>query len=163
MYGILRKYGVQATFDFEVYDIDGVDLDTDWSPAQADIEIMKDGGTSTLCDNTATDEGVTYSIVLTATEMQCARGVIKIQDAATKVILDRVIIFETYGNASAQHAFDLDIASTAQTADHTSNIAAIKVPTDKLTFTKSLELDVNQQSVNGVTIVGDGSGTKFGV
>ncbi|KKN20057.1 hypothetical protein LCGC14_0939510 [marine sediment metagenome] len=107
----LRKYGVQATIDFEVFEVDGVDLRVDWTPAQADCEIMKDGGASTLCDNTATDEGSTYSIVLTATEMQFARGVLKIVDAATKVFLDTVVHIETYGNASAQHAFDLDTAT----------------------------------------------------
>ena len=121
----LRKYGVQATIDFEVYGITGVDLKADWVPAQVDVEIMKDGGASTLCDNTATDEGVTFSIVLTATEMEFARGVLKIQDAATKVILDTIVHIETYGNASAQHAFDLDTASTPQTADHTAGIADI--------------------------------------
>ncbi len=107
----LRKYGVQATIDFEVYEVDGVDLRTDWTPAQSDCEIMKDGGSSTQCDNTATDEGSTYSIVLTATEMQFARGVLKIVDSATKVLLDTVVHIETYGNASAQHAFDLDTAT----------------------------------------------------
>ena len=107
----LRKYGVQTTIDFDVYGIDGVDLNGDWVPAAADCEIMKDGGASTQCDNTATDEGITFSIVLTATEMEAARPVLKIQDAVTKVILDEVIIIETYGNAAAQHAFDLDTAS----------------------------------------------------
>lgn len=113
--GALRKYGVQTTIDFELYEVDGVDLRVDWVPAQVDCEIMKDGGASTLCDNTATDEGSTYSIVLTATEMQFARGVLKMVDAATKVFLDKVVIIETYGNASAQHAFDLDTA--VQTVD----------------------------------------------
>jgi len=106
----LRKYGVQATIDFEVYEVDGVDLRTDWTPAQADCEIMKDGGSSTMCTNTATDEGSTYSIVLTATEMQAARLVLKVVDSATKVFLDRIVVIETYGNASAQHAMDLDDA-----------------------------------------------------
>jgi len=113
----LRKYGVEATIDFEVYGIDGIDLKADWVPAQADCEIMKDGGSSTQCTNTATDEGSTFSIVLTATEMEAARLVLKVVDAATKVILDTVVIIETYGNASAQHAFDLDTASSAQTGD----------------------------------------------
>ena len=106
----LRKYGVEATIDFELYEIDGVDLRTDWTPAAADCEIMKDGGASTQCTNTAVDEGSTYSIVLTATEMEAARLVLKIVDAATKVLLDKIVIIETYGNALAQHAFDLDSA-----------------------------------------------------
>lgn len=107
----LRKYGVETTVDFEVFEIDGVDLRVDWVPAAADCEIMKDEGTSTQCTNTATDEGSTYSIVLTATEMQAARLVLKVVDAATKVFLDKVLVIETYGNASAMHAFDLDTAS----------------------------------------------------
>ena len=109
----IRKYGVEATIDFEVYGIDGVDLKTDWVPAAADCEIMKDGGASTQCTNTATDEGSTYSIVLTETEMQAARLVLKIVDAATKVFLDKVIKVETYGNASAMHPFDLGTAKVA--------------------------------------------------
>ena len=123
----LRKYGVEATIDFELYEVDGVDLRTDWVPAVADCEVMKDGGTSTQCTNTATDEGSTYSIVLTATEMQAARLVIKIVDAATKVFLDKVIIVETYGNASAQHAFDLDTASVAQGADNNTILSSINI------------------------------------
>lgn len=127
----LRKYGVEATIDFEVYEVDGVDLRVDWVPAQADCEIMKDGGASTQCDNTATDEGSTFSIVLTATEMEFARGVLKIVDAATKVFLDKVIIIETYGHPSAMHAFDLGAASesvsgtlTVETADTVFNLTA---------------------------------------
>jgi hypothetical protein len=125
----LRKYGVEATIDFEVYEVDGVDLRVDWVPAAADCEIMKDGGASTQCTNTATDEGSTYSIVLTATEMQFARGVLKVVDAATKVFLDTVIIIETYGHASAQHAFDLDdgngttLSEAGGTGDHLTALA----------------------------------------
>ena len=196
----LRKYGVQATIDFEVYEVDGVDLRTDWTPAQADCEIMKDGGASTLCDNTATDEGSTYSIVLTATEMQFARGVLKIVDAATKVLLDTVVHIETYGNASAQHAMDFDdavrgglTALPAANADaggglpisdaggldldaklaNTNEVTAarmaaltdwinggrldllldaIKVPTDKLTFTTANKVDSRVDNWAGQTV-----------
>ena len=42
-------------------------------------------------------------------------------------------------------------------------IDGIKAKTDDLTFTKANELDANVQSVNGVTLVGDGSGTPFNV
>lgn len=105
---ILRKYGVQTTIPITIYEVDGVDLRTDWTPAAADCEVMKDEGASTQCTNTATDEGSTFSIVLTATEMQAARITLKIVDAATKVFLDTTINIETYGHALAMHAFDLD-------------------------------------------------------
>lgn len=43
-------------------------------------------------------------------------------------------------------------------------VAAIKAKTDQLTFTKTNEIDANVQSLNGVTLTGDGqSGTEFGV
>lgn len=127
----LRKYGVQATFDFELYEVDGVDLRTDWVPAQSDCEVMKNGGASTMCDNTATDEGSTYSIVLTSTEMEAARLVIKIVDAGAKVFLDKVIIVETYGNAAAQHAMDFDDAdgsSLTEVGGDGAQLTAINLP-----------------------------------
>ena len=123
----LRKYGVQTDIDFDVYEVDGVDLRTDWSPVQADCRIMKDGGAFQMCDNTAVTESGTYSIILTATEMQFASGVLKLVDSVTKVFLDKVVIIETYGNPSAQHAFDLDIASVAQGADNDTILSSLNI------------------------------------
>lgn len=40
-------------------------------------------------------------------------------------------------------------------------VDAIKAKTDKLTFTKSLELDTNTRSINGATIVGNGQDTPW--
>jgi hypothetical protein len=40
--------------------------------------------------------------------MQAARVVITVADSATKAVEDQAIEIETYGNASAQHEFDLD-------------------------------------------------------
>ena len=152
----LRKYGVQTTIDFELYEIDGVNLRTDWVPAAADCEVMKDEGTSTQCTNTATDEGSTYSIVLTATEMQASRLVLKIVDAATKVFLDKVIILETYGNPSAAHAFDLDTASTAQTADHAAAIADVPTVSEfnARTLVAASYFDPDADTVANVTATG---------
>lgn len=42
-------------------------------------------------------------------------------------------------------------------------LAAIQAKTDDLTFTKANELDSNIQSINDVTVTGDGSGTPFDV
>lgn len=118
----LRKYGVQTTIEFELYEVDGVDLRTDWTPAQSDCEIEKNEGGYTICDNTASGT-TTYKIVLTATEMEFARGALKIVDSATKAFLDKIVYIETYGNASAMHAFDLDTASVAQTADNDTKLS----------------------------------------
>ena len=88
----LRKYGVEFTVDFELYEVDGVNLRTDWTPATADCEVQKDGGNFVECTNDASAEDGTYSIVITATEAEAARLVLKVVDAATKVFLDKVII-----------------------------------------------------------------------
>lgn len=104
----LRKYGVETKIDFELYEVDGVDLRTDAADAGSDCSIMKDEGAEATCTNDFVDEGKGYSITLDATEMQAARIVVYIVDSATKVWLDKVIVIETYGHASAQHAVDLD-------------------------------------------------------
>jgi len=125
--GQLRKYGVEFTVDFELYEVDGVDLRVDWTPAAADCEVQKDGGNFVQCTNTAIAEDGTYSITITATEAEAARIVIKVVDAATKVFLDKIILVETYGNASAQHAFDLDTASVAQGADNNTILSSLTI------------------------------------
>ena len=115
----LRKYGVQTTINFVLYETDGVDLKVDAADAGADCSIMKDEGAEATCTNDFADEGKGYSLVLDATEMSAARVVVYVVDSATKVWLDDSIVIETYGNASAMHAFDLD------TAQQSVNIAAI--------------------------------------
>lgn len=105
----LRKYGVQTTIKFTLFEVDGIDFRVDAVPVVADMQISKDEGVEADTANGATDEGTGYSVVLTATEMQAARISIYVSDVtATKIWLDTTIEIETYGNASAQHAFDLD-------------------------------------------------------
>lgn len=117
----LRKYGAAATIPFDLFEVDGVDLRVDGVHAAGDTTIMKDEGAPANTGSGFVDEGEVYSLALTATEMQAARIVIKIVDqTATKVWLDKTIIIETYGHASAQHAFDLDTANvTLAAATHT--------------------------------------------
>lgn len=56
------------------------------------------------------------------------------------------------------------LTDTAEIATVDTVVDAIKVKTDQLVFTKANEIDANIQSINGVTITGDGgSGTEFGV
>ena len=120
----LRKYGVETTINFDLYEVDGVDLRIDAVHAAGDTKIMKNEGAEANTDNGFTDEGSTYSIVLTATEMEAARIKIILIDSATKIWLDDTIVVETYGNASAMHAFDLGTASTAQTGDNYARLGA---------------------------------------
>lgn len=106
----LRKYGVETTVDFVLFETDGVDFRTDAAHASGDTTIMKDEGAEANTSNGFTDEGQGYSIVLTATEMEAARIVVYVVDQGTKAWLDTALVVETYGNASAMHAFDLDDA-----------------------------------------------------
>lgn len=101
----LRKYGEAATFNFDLFEIDGVDFKIDAVHASGDTKIMKDEGVEANTTNGFTDEGQGYSIIITATEMEHARGRVYIVDQSTKAWLDTGIIIETYGHASAQHPY----------------------------------------------------------
>lgn len=57
---------------------------------------------------------------------------------------------------------DTEVAAVLAAVD--TEVAAIKTQTDKLTFTVANQLDSNVQSINDVTITGNGQvGTEFGV
>ncbi len=129
MQGIhLRKYGVGATIDFELYEIDGVDLRTDAVSATGDVTLIRDGGGGSVLDaDTFTDEGQSYSLDLSVAEMTAASIVVYVVDQGTKIWLDRVIFVETYGHASAQHAFDLDTPSVAQGADNNTILSSLTI------------------------------------
>jgi len=105
----LRKYGVEAVIDFVLYETDGASLKTDASHASGDTTIMKDEGVEANTTNGFVDEGNGYSITLSATEMQAARVVVYVIDQTSPAVwLGDALVIDTYGNASAQHAFDLD-------------------------------------------------------
>lgn len=55
---------------------------------------------------------------------------------------------------------DTEVAAILAAVD--TEVAAIKAKTDSLTFTKANELDVNLQSINDVTVNGNGAGTPWG-
>ncbi len=104
----LRKYNAEAKINFVLWGTTGVDLKSDAVHVSGDTKIMKDDGDEANTSNGFVDEGQGYSITLTSTEMQAARIVIYVVDQGTKAWLDDVIVIETYGNSSAQHAVDLD-------------------------------------------------------
>src|SRR5262245_28950381 len=115
----LREYGVathlykpivkRAVVDFAV--------NADWTPAAGDVKISKDGGAAANVTNlpTAITMGNTamWDFSLTATEMQAKQIKITVSDSATKVVEDQFLEIETYGNASAQHAVNLNDAVRA--------------------------------------------------
>ena len=102
---ILRKYGEAATFNFDLFEIDGIDFKVDAVHASGDTQLMKNEGAENPTDNGFIDEGQGYSIILTATEMEAARLRLYVVDQGTKAWLDTGLIVETYGHVSAQHPF----------------------------------------------------------
>ena len=129
-----RKYGVLTTLPFTLVDRVGEDLETGATFEVGDLKVMKNEGAEGNTTNLPTDEGTGYSLALTAAEMQAARVVVYIIDqTAPKVWVDDYLVVESYGDASAQNAFDFDtalqaanlaqIAGTAQRATDLAEIA----------------------------------------
>lgn len=108
----LRKYGVATTILFPLVGRGVVDFEnTPVTFVAADTQIMKDEGAFVNTGSTPVHEGNgIYSAALTLTEMEAARIVVTVIDAATKAWEDQAIEIETYGHPSAQHRFDLNSA-----------------------------------------------------
>lgn len=108
----LRKYGAEAKINFDLYEPDGSDLKTDATHTAGDTKSIKDEGTEANTVNGFVDEGQGYCITLTAAEMQAARVKVYVVDQSSpKTWLDTTIVIETYGDASAQHPFDIEKAT----------------------------------------------------
>ena len=125
----LRKFATATSIVFPLLD-GGATEDFEDSPvtfASGDTLIMKDEGAFTSTTNQTAHEGQgIYSLALTSAELSAARIVVTVRDlTATEAWADQGINIETYGNASAQHPFDLGTASVPQTADHTAGIADV--------------------------------------
>jgi len=162
----LRKYATETTINFQLYETDGASFKVDAAHAAGDSVIMKDEGAEANTTNGFTDEGTGYSIVLSATEMTAARIVVYIADQTSPAVwIDEAFVVETYGNASAMHAFDLDTATqdvnVAQISDDSAAADALElfVENAKGTDHKAListdaqdlsgTLDVNTKLIEG--------------
>lgn len=110
----LRKYNVATHIYIPIVKRAVVDfaVSADWTPAAGDVKISKDGGAAANVTNlpTAITMGNTamWDFSMTATEMQAAKVMVSVADAATKAVEDQFFVIATYGNASAEHAVDLD-------------------------------------------------------
>jgi len=125
-------YGVEAKFNFVLFEVDGVDFRVDAAHAAGDTKIMKDEGAEANTTNGFVDEGQGYSITISATEMQAARIMVYVVDQGTKAWLDTALVIETYGHASAMHAFDLDTATVNLSAASETQIDNIETDTNEL-------------------------------
>lgn len=128
----LRKYGVLLTtakaLKFALYKQDGLTYATSATVTFAigDVKISKDGGAYANTTNLPVAIGSSWYLVLTATELTAESIDVLISDAtATQVWLDTEISIETYGHASALHAFDLDTAAEAMRGTDNAALASV--------------------------------------
>lgn len=120
---LLAKYNQTKTVTFCLYTPTGAALKTDATHSSGDTVITKDEGVEANTTNAFTDEGNCYSLVLTATETSAARINLIIKDNSS-AWLDKVVTIETYGNASAEHAFDLDTSTVVSSAVSSGGISS---------------------------------------
>ena len=119
---LLRKYGVQTDFYFPLIDAgtNNFAAAADYTHAAGDTKISKDGGAAANVTNVPTviDMGnaAMWKWTATATEMQAAKIMVVVSDAATKAVEDQMLLVTTHGNDSAEHAFDMDTANVTLAA-----------------------------------------------
>lgn len=104
------EWGVAKTFNFELYNTDGT-LDVDEVDAGTEVSLSCDEGAEGTATNDFIDRGTTYSIALTAAELQCARVVVVV--AATDT---NVLYIETYGHPDAHNPCPAGNCATFGTA-----------------------------------------------
>ena len=149
----LRKYATQTTVIFALYKIDGSALQPAATFAAGDVKVMLDEAAEANATNLPTDEGQTYSIVITAAQMTAARVmVILVDQTSPQLWLDTTLCIETYGHASAMHAFDLGTASTAQTGDSFARIGAAGASLSAIPWNAAWDAEV-QSEVNDELIL----------
>jgi len=111
---ILRKYGAATTIYLPIIKraVQDFAVSADWTPVAGDVKIDKNeagpANIATLPTPITAGNGAYWKQPLAAAEMEAAKVVITMIDAATKTIEDTMITIDTYGNASAEHAVDLD-------------------------------------------------------
>lgn len=110
----LRKYAVGDTILFPLIDFGFSDFEA--SPVSfvaGDVQRSIDGGAFANTTNLPTHVGGgLYSLSLTAGEQTGKKILVTIKDQTVpKAWEDQAVLVETYGNAAAQHAFDLGTAT----------------------------------------------------
>lgn len=177
MAAFLSKYGVARHIYIPIIKRAVVDyaVGADWTPAAGDVKISKDGGAAanvgTLPVAIAMGNGAMWDFTISATEMQAAQVTVTVVDAATKAVEDQAFVIETYGNASAQHEFDLDtptVVASSVSALAANVITAASINADAITAAKiadnaidraTFAADTGLQSVRSNTAQAGAAGT----
>lgn len=120
---VQRKYGVQTTVYFPLLGLGVMDFTGAAVHVVGDSVRTLDGAAFGNTANAFVHEGNgLYSLILSVAEMQCEiLSVLIIDQTAPKVWEDQALLVQTYGNANASFAFDLDTA-TVVAASVTGNV-----------------------------------------
>lgn len=111
-----RLYGVASSISFPLFKAGTRDFATssDYTPASGDIYIKVGTGgsySSYSQTNLTFETNGMWKLALGTSELSGDEVYIRIVDSATKLIDDAAFKLETFGNASALYAFDLDQAT----------------------------------------------------
>jgi hypothetical protein len=146
-------YGVQNEFPFEIWSTDGLSLDVDETDAGSDVTIRCNDNAEATSTNDYTDEGTTYQIILTATEMQCEHLTVTVNEA-----VDAIFHIETYGNASARN---ISIPNAAPGAAGALLVAGNNDDfnvTNNVSFADGVTIARSTSNQPGLSITGNGTG-----
>ena len=175
MGAILRKYGVATTVIIPVIKAGSVDFSVtgDWTPVAGDVKISKDDGNvaniATLPVAVGGAGSALWKFSFSAGEMTASRVVIQVVDAATKAVEDQAIVLETYGNASAQHAFDLNLATQPVNMTQidglvtNGNNATLNLKQLNIINSAGTALIARSTGGGGIGIDADGDGSSSGI
>lgn len=129
------------------------------------VEALRDRGDAAWTTGSAAPSASTVaSAVRTELATELARVDVAVSTRNAAAPLDAAGTRTAVGLASANLDTQLAAVATASALSTVgSNVSSVKTKTDQLTFTKTNELDANIQSVNGVTVNGDGTtGNEWG-
>ena len=127
MSAFLRKYGQGTGSDVFIpllrRGIVDFAVGADYTPSAGDVKLSLNGAAAvnigTLPVAVAMGNTAMWQFVFTNAELQAATIAVTLSDSATKAVEDQMFLIETYGHASALHAFDLDTAGVTQVWDAT--------------------------------------------
>lgn len=158
-----RAYNTSTTVDFCLWETDATDLMATATITAGEVKVSQSEGAEANCTTGSgacvTDEGTCYSLALDAAELDTARVYVTIIDTAAKTFLDKCIVIDTFGNASAQFpTADVNVASftagaitagafTAGAIDAAA-IAASAIGTSEF----AAEADVNGEVVDALNV-----------
>lgn len=113
MSAMFCKYASATTLYFPLITFGSVSFTSTASLTTADSKISKNGAAFATTSNAVVSVGsFGYSLTLTTGDTTCLRAMIVMHHtAASPTFEDTMILIDTYGNASAQYAFDLSVAN----------------------------------------------------